>query len=159
MVCHKQGNQGDSRLLVVGSQIGNLTSNPSFGHNLCLRCPNGSCEPIVDIYVPKSFQWYKELFNPIGFDPCNCFLKIRKSIVTLAPNVGGAHLGVWGFIPSHSPALLGFLLARTHVSPCLGREPKAKVAILQVMYNIFSIFISRWVLWHLSTNATRPHIL
>jgi hypothetical protein len=41
----------DSRLLVVGSQIANLTSGPSFGHNLCFRCPNEQCEPILDIYV------------------------------------------------------------------------------------------------------------
>ncbi len=44
-----QGNQVDSRLLMVGSQIANLTFNLSFGHNLCSRCPNGSCEPILDI--------------------------------------------------------------------------------------------------------------
>jgi len=41
-----QGNRGDSWLLVVGSQITNLIPDPSFGHNLCLKCPNGSCEPI-----------------------------------------------------------------------------------------------------------------
>jgi hypothetical protein len=50
-----QGNRVDSRLFVVGSQIGNLTPNltpgPSFGHNLCFRCWNGSCKPILDIYV------------------------------------------------------------------------------------------------------------
>ncbi len=31
----------DSRLLVVGSQTANLTSGPSFAHNLGCRCPNG----------------------------------------------------------------------------------------------------------------------
>jgi hypothetical protein len=30
-----QENWGDSRLLVVGNQIANLTPDPSFGHNLC----------------------------------------------------------------------------------------------------------------------------
>ncbi len=30
----------DSRLLVVGSQTGNLTPGISFAHNLCFRCPN-----------------------------------------------------------------------------------------------------------------------
>ncbi len=39
---YTQGDQGDSQLLVVGSQINNLTPNPSFGHNLCFRYPNGS---------------------------------------------------------------------------------------------------------------------
>ncbi len=53
-----QGDQGDSRLLVVGSQIGNLTPSPSLGHNLYFNYPNVSCKPISDIYVPRSFQWY-----------------------------------------------------------------------------------------------------
>jgi hypothetical protein len=35
---YTQGNRGDSRLLVVRSQIGNLIPSPSFGHNLCLEC-------------------------------------------------------------------------------------------------------------------------
>ncbi len=42
----------------------------------------------------------------MGFDPCNRTLKIRKSIVTPTPNMG-VQLRVWGFIPSHSLALLG----------------------------------------------------
>jgi len=50
-----QGNWIDSRLFMVGSQIANLTPGPSFGHNLCFRCPNGSCEPILDTYVPRAF--------------------------------------------------------------------------------------------------------
>jgi hypothetical protein len=53
------GNRGDSWLLVVESRIANLTSGLSFGHNLCFRCPNGSCEPILDIYVSVFFKWYK----------------------------------------------------------------------------------------------------
>jgi hypothetical protein len=101
-----QGNRVDSWLLMVGSQIANLTHGPSFDHNLCFRCPNGSCEPILDIYVPRSFQWYKERFNPMSFDPRNCFLKIWKSTETPTPKVG-APLGVWRFIPSHSFALPG----------------------------------------------------
>jgi hypothetical protein len=39
----------DSRLLVVGSQIVSLPLGPYFDHNLCCRCPNGSCEAILDI--------------------------------------------------------------------------------------------------------------
>jgi hypothetical protein len=30
-----QGNQGNSQLLMVENQIGNLTPGLSFGHNLC----------------------------------------------------------------------------------------------------------------------------
>jgi hypothetical protein len=44
-----QGNLINSWLLVVRSQIVNLTPDPSFGHNLCFECPNGSCEPILQI--------------------------------------------------------------------------------------------------------------
>ncbi len=101
-----QGNRGDSWLLVVRSQIANLTPSLSFGHNLCFKNPNGSCEPILDIYVLRTFHWYKEHFNPMSFDPCNFFLKIWESIGTPTPNVG-IHLGVWGFIPSHSPTFFG----------------------------------------------------
>jgi hypothetical protein len=68
-----QGNWVDSQLLVVGSQTTSLTPSLSFDHNLCFKCPNGQCEPILDIYTSIDFQWYK-----------------------------GIHLGVWGFIPSHS---------------------------------------------------------
>jgi len=48
VIC-KQVNRVDSRLFMVGSQIGNLTPGPSFGHNLCFRCPNEQCEPILNI--------------------------------------------------------------------------------------------------------------
>ncbi len=101
-----QGNWGNSQLLVVGSQIANLTPDPSFGRNLCFKCPNGSREPTLDIYVIRSFQWYKEHFNPMGFVPCHRSLKIQESIGTSTPKMG-AHLGMWVFIPSHSPTLLG----------------------------------------------------
>ncbi len=95
-----QGNQGDSRLLVVGNQFGNSTPGLSFGHNLCFTCPNESCEPISNIYVSRAFQWYKELFNPMTFDPYNLPLKIWESIRTPTTKMG-IHFGVWGFIPSH----------------------------------------------------------
>ncbi len=70
----------DSQLLMVESQIVKLIPNPSFSHNLCLKCPNGSCEPTLNIYVPRNFQWYKERLNPMGFDPYNHFLKIWSCI-------------------------------------------------------------------------------
>jgi hypothetical protein len=47
---------------------------------LCFKCPNGSCEPILDIYVPKVFQWYKYFFNPMGFDPYNRSLKFGSPL-------------------------------------------------------------------------------
>ncbi len=38
----------------------NLTSDPSFAHNLGCRCPNCQCEAICDIYVSRPFQWHQE---------------------------------------------------------------------------------------------------
>jgi hypothetical protein len=55
-VVFSQVNRVDSRLFLVGSQTASLTPGPSFGHNLCFRCPNEQCEPILDIYVRRSFQ-------------------------------------------------------------------------------------------------------
>jgi hypothetical protein len=37
----------DSRLLVVRNQTASLTPDLSFDHNLCCKCPNGSCEAIL----------------------------------------------------------------------------------------------------------------
>jgi hypothetical protein len=83
----------------------------------------------------------------MGFDPCNRSLKIRKSIeirnsrwTTTFPSelpLSVVHLGMWGFILSLSCTLGSLryaswasLLSRTLASPCLGREPKARVATL-----------------------------
>jgi hypothetical protein len=126
-----------------------LTLGLSFGHNLCLKCPNGSCEPILNIYILTIFRWYMKVFNPMGFGPCNHSLKIWESVGTLTPKVG-AHLGVWGFIPSLSYTRRSMkcdsqasLLARTFTSPCFGHEPKAKVAtlVLTLFICLFSLFI------------------
>ncbi|CAK9876828.1 unnamed protein product [Sphagnum jensenii] len=52
-----RGRKGiDARLLVVGSQIANLTPGPSFAHNFPDRCSNGPCEAIFDIYASRPFQ-------------------------------------------------------------------------------------------------------
>jgi hypothetical protein len=118
---------------VVESQIANLILDFSFGHNLCFKCQNGSCKPILYIYVSIVFQWYKELFNSMSFHLCNRSLKIWESTGT--PNSQSeAPLGVWGFISSHFLSLLGFLLAYNLTSPCLGREPKVKVATVYVLF-------------------------
>jgi len=119
---YTQGNKVDFWLLVVGSQIANLIPGLSFGHNLCFKGPNGSCEPILNIYVLIYFQWYKGLFNPLGFDPCNCFLKMWESIGPLNSQNGSSLESV----RVHS-SLMGFFLAHNLASFCLGREPKARV--------------------------------
>jgi hypothetical protein len=167
----------DSRLFVVRSQTGNSTPGPSFGHNLCFRCPNEQCEPILDIYAPRAFQWYKERHSTLRFDPCNRSLKFRKSTGTPSPKVGVA-LGVWVFIPSHSltlsytpgsmwcdssrsswPALLQCLCLDSRASSwltplqalCLGRKPKARVATLSPTRRRGQCL--HWHLYFLSTIA------
>jgi len=40
---------------MVESQIANLILDLSFGHNLCFKYPNGLYNPILDIYVPRTF--------------------------------------------------------------------------------------------------------
>jgi hypothetical protein len=91
-----QGDWGDSWLLVIRSQIDNLIPNPSFNHNLCFKNPNGSCKPILDMCILRTFQWYNEHLNSMGLnDPFNQILKIWESIKTPTPKVG-THLGVWG---------------------------------------------------------------
>jgi len=64
---------------VVGSQIVSLTLGPFFTHNLCCICPNDSCEAILDIYILRPFQRYKEHLNARCFDPCNCALSFWES--------------------------------------------------------------------------------
>ncbi len=83
----------DSRLLVVESQIVSLTPGLSFAHNLCFKCPNEQCEPILDIYVSRDFQWSKKLNNPLRFDPSTRPLKFQESTGTPSPKMGVA-LGV-----------------------------------------------------------------
>jgi len=63
----------NSQLLVVGSQIASLTPNPSFAHNLGCKCPNGSCEAILDIYTSRTFHWYKKHPN------ARCFWPLQSS--------------------------------------------------------------------------------
>ncbi len=103
-VVWRKVNRVDSWLFLVESQTGNLTPSPPFGHNLCFRCPNEQCKPILNIYVPRSFQWYKGRHKPLSFDPWNYSLKFCESTGTPSPKVGVA-LGVWGFTLSHFSTL------------------------------------------------------
>ncbi len=48
-MCHAtctKVNQDNSRLLMIGNQIGILIPNPSFGHNLCLSTQIGHVNPL-----------------------------------------------------------------------------------------------------------------
>ncbi len=103
---------------MVENQISNLIFDPSFDHNLCFKYSNGMCKPILDMYVPITFQWYNEIFNPMSFVPCNHSLNIRKSIGIPTPKVG-AHMGMCGFIPSQLPTLSRTwnVILRLHFQP------------------------------------------
>jgi hypothetical protein len=61
----------------------------------------GHANSFLNIYVSKVFQWYKECFNPMSFDPWNTFLKIWNYLGILTPKME-VHLEVCGSIPSHS---------------------------------------------------------
>jgi hypothetical protein len=150
----------DFWLLVVGSQNwqtpGSSTPGPSFGHNLCFRCPNEQCEPILDIYASRAFHWYKERHKPLRFDCSNRSLKFWESTRTPSPKAGVA-LGVWGFTPSHFPTLPGVpdVTPRLPFGPhpcnpfCLGHKPKVRVAT----HNILTL------LSHLSCYTKILHII
>jgi hypothetical protein len=73
------------------------------------------------------FSWYKELFNSLDFDPCNCFLHSR--IHQDSNSQGGSS---FGSVKVHSLTLsftLGLLfLAHNIANLYLGQEPKARVA-------------------------------
>jgi hypothetical protein len=80
----------DSWLLVVGSQTANLTPDLSFSHNLCWRCPIGSCKAILDIYTLRPFQQYKEHLNARCFDPA---IKLW-----IFENPGGLQVPIFGSV-------------------------------------------------------------
>jgi hypothetical protein len=129
----------DSWLLVVGSQNWqtpeNSTPDPSFGHNLCFRSPNEQCEPILDIYDSRAFQWYKERHNPLRFDSCNRSLKFQESTRTPLPKMGVA-LGVWGFTPSYSLTLSntpGSMWCDSRASSCFNSRASSWPALLQCL--------------------------
>jgi hypothetical protein len=107
----------NSRLLMVWSQIANLTPNLSFCHNLCYICPNGSCEPIFDIYALIASKCYKKRLNARCFDPWNQTLKFQESRWTpkfpfpecechppTLPKVGLRHLASSSSSPSFTPS-------------------------------------------------------
>jgi hypothetical protein len=117
-------NRGDFQLLVVGSQIANLTSDPSFA----IICVSGVQMGHVSPFQTSKFQEISNGIRNVSIQwvltPAITLLNIRESIGTLTLKMW-VHLGVWGFIPSHSFALLGawdvtlalFLLGPQHCKP------------------------------------------
>jgi hypothetical protein len=51
-------NFGSVSFILTLGQSGVATFDLSFGHNLCCKCPNESCEHILDIYISIAFQWH-----------------------------------------------------------------------------------------------------
>jgi hypothetical protein len=122
---------GIASQIMVRSQIANLTLDPFFGHNLC---SNGSCEPILDIYVVRNFQWYKEkssihwvLTLVIVFWK---FGNHRDSNSQSGSSFGSVR------VPSHFPTLLG---------ACMTLRLPSWPAILQALALVVS---PRLGLWH-----------
>jgi hypothetical protein len=76
--CTHQG-QVDSWLLMVESQIANLTPSLFYVHNLCYKYLNGSYEVIFNIYTSSPFQRYKEHLKARCFDPYNRTLSFWES--------------------------------------------------------------------------------
>jgi hypothetical protein len=144
------GNWGDYWLLMISSQTTNLTPSLSFGHNLCFKCSNGSCEPILEISI--AFQWYKKPFKLTGFDPWNRPLKILKSIGTPTSSFGSvkvhsltlfALLGAWDVTPElHSwPATLEPLALVTN--PKLGSRHLASTSHVNHACLMFYVWVFR----------------
>jgi hypothetical protein len=104
-----QVNRVDSWLFVVGSQTGNSTLDPSFGHNLCFRCPNEQHKPILDIYAPRVFNDIKNATRHWGLTPAIALWNFESP--------PGLHLSKWELLwecegsfphtPSHFLTLSG----------------------------------------------------
>ncbi len=121
-----------------------------MGRNLCFKFSNGSCRPILIIYVSRYFQWYEEFCNPMSFDLWNHSLNIQDFLKTPIPKMG-VHLGMCEFIPSHSFTFWECkcdsqvaLSTHTFPCPCFGSEPKTKV--VTCLYCIVMIILKLWVL-------------
>jgi hypothetical protein len=121
-----QRSQGNSRLLMVWSQIDNLIPGLLFAITYVLITQMAH-KPISNIYTPRTFQWYKKLFNLMGCVPCNRSLKTREFIMTPTLKVRARSLGsveVHSFTLSHTPTLsghemwlLGFILGLHFYKP------------------------------------------
>ncbi len=115
-----RGNRGDYWLLMVRTQIANLTFVLSFGHNLCFKCSNGSCEPILYIYVSIAFQWYITLWrfkNPFGTPTPNNGSSLGSVKVHSLTLSHSQELEMWLLLPSWPITLQVLALV---VSPRLG---------------------------------------
>ncbi len=132
-----------------------MTPSLSFGHNLCCKYPNGSCKPILNIYIPKasndinnfSTQWIWPLQSPSKKRDSN-----SQSGSSLG-SVGGSFLHTLLHSQKHEMWFPGSLLGRTFVSPCLGHEPKARVATKNqngLISTIYMMTFDQRKIWYLA---------
>jgi hypothetical protein len=128
---------------MIKNQTDTFISDLSFGHNLCYKYSNGSCEPILDIYVLRTFQWYKEVFNLMGLTFQIVIWRFRNPSGFQFPKWKSTWECVGSFLHTfpHSwecdcDSLLA-LSTHTFPCPCFGREPKAKVVthVIHIVYN------------------------
>jgi hypothetical protein len=130
---YTQRNWVDFWLLVVRSLAASLTSGLSFDHNLCFKCLNGRCEPILEIYILIAFQWHKGLFLPMGFDPYDCVMKIQESISDSnshnGSSLGSVKVHSLTFFTPESMWCDSWVskLGCNFATPCFDREPKVGV--------------------------------
>ncbi len=118
-------------LLVVESQIANLTFGPSFGHNLWFNYPIGHASP----FKTSKFQ---ELSNDIRKFLIQWLLTL---VIAFWNGNSLGSVGVHSFTFSHIFGNMkcdsrASLLARTFASPCLGCEPKTRVATWAIIKTI-----------------------
>jgi hypothetical protein len=173
---YSQVNWVDSLLFLVESQIGSLIPSRSFDHNLCFRYPNEQCEPILDIYVPIAFQWYKECHKPLNFDPWNYSLKFWEisqsgsclgnvkvhSLILSHTFLHSQEYVMWlsGFFLARTfatslPWLPGFFLARNLITLLLWLQPKTKVVTLHMSINVLTWYLKEHLL---KTRQTPAHV-
>ncbi len=136
---------------MVGNKIGNLTPNPSFGHNLCFKCPNGSCEPILDIYIRRAFNDIRKFSTQWALTPIIAFWKFRtpSRLHRDSNSQNGSSLrsvGVHSLTLSYVPGSMtcdsrASFLAHTFANPCLSRKPKFRVTTRRMYKCIMGICI------------------
>ncbi len=122
------GNRVNFSLLVIGSQTTNLILNLSFGHNLCFIYPSGSCEPILDIYVPRSFNDIRNSSIQWVLTPAIALWKSQSGSSLGSVRV---HSLTLSYIPESMKCdFRASFLACNLASICLGYEPKFQVATI-----------------------------
>jgi hypothetical protein len=86
---------------MIRNQIVNLTPSLSFVHNLNFKHSNEQCELIFNIYISRSFQWFKECPIWTLFTICIFIPKIENTMRRRLLLKWENHLGVLKLTFSH----------------------------------------------------------